>query len=136
MRAPESEDFTETDILIKGERGPCPKPGDPPGLVDKLVSEDAVQRSADALLEGLTALTPNGKPDYRSRKDAAIAILDRIEGKPIERQQIVRVNRTAAPPMEEILSSPAASEQLARAFMASPVGRAAILAVRDESAEV
>lgn len=98
----------------------------PVGMTELLVQSGAVGRAAEAMIEGLGATTPQGWPDYRSRLAAATAILDRVEGKPIERQQIVRLTKSETPPMEEIIRSPAASAALAKAFMASPAGRRAI----------
>lgn len=100
--------------------------GPPVGMLEKLHSERAVEKAVHVLIQGLKAVTANGVPDYRSRKEAAIAILDRVEGKPIERQQIVRVTKSDTPPMEEILRSPAAAAALAKAFLASDTGRAVI----------
>lgn len=40
----------------------------------------------------------------------------------------LKEERTQAPPMDEILASPAARDKLARDFAASPEGRAAMVA--------
>ena len=97
--------------------------GEPMGMIDKLHAERAVEKAVRVLIQGLKAVTPNGVPDYRNRRDAAIAILDRVEGRPIERQQIVRVTKSDTPPMEEILRSPAATAALAKALLSSDAGR-------------
>ena len=87
----------------------------PPGSLEAILSaQGAIERSAAVLIESLEACTPQGNPDHRSRIQSAQAIMDRIEGKCVERQQVMIHKTTGAPSMEKLLSNDAGVESLRR----------------------
>ena len=83
-------------------------------LESYLIQRNAIERCAKRMIEALDAETPQGNPDFRSRIQAAQAIMDRIEGKCVERQQVMIHKTTGAPSMEKLLSNDAGVESLRR----------------------
>lgn len=96
--------------------------------IDIMVALIGDEKAACVVQDLMDAETPQGRPDYRARAEGAKLYYAYREGKPIERQQIVKVTRTEAPPMEQLAESPAGLEALARLLAKVPGGREAFQA--------
>jgi len=97
----------------------------PPGSLEAiLIAKNAIEECATVMMECLHALTPQGNPDYGNQIKAAQAIMDRIEGKCIERQQVMIHKSTDKTDPVKLLRNPATQEAIKRQLKGTPEGMA------------
>ena len=84
-------------------------------VVQQLIDSGAVERAIAVLVEGLEAKTEGGKPSWRDRNEAARQVLDRVDGKPVERIHRIDEKRSI-PSLDELVASPAARDALREAL--------------------
>jgi len=92
----------------------------------KVLARIPVDRIVESIDRLLSSIDRNGNPDARGIAAGVTLWTETLIGKPVQRQHIIQEKRTNAPPIEELLNSPAAVESLARALSRSEEGRAAM----------
>lgn len=97
---------------------------------DALIEADAVKKAVAVLMEALEATTPQGWVDHRNRIDAACRIMDRIDGRPVERKEQKNMNLNWAPSLDQIMQSAGAREELQRQIDNAGASPAKIAKVR------
>lgn len=97
-----------------------------------MVKRVPAQRIALRIEQMVDAKTPQGNPDWRARENGVKLWLSYIIGEPLKRTQVVKVTRTDAPPLDQLASTPAGMEALARMLAAVRGGREAFAAACEE----
>ena len=85
-------------------------------LTAEIESHNGLSRACGVLLDGLEAVDGNGKPDWRVRQESARQIMDRVDGRPIERQLVQHQHVKSGPTLAELLTTPGAMASLVEAI--------------------
>ena len=90
---PHPDDADDIDIPDREFR-----PRENESLADILKRVGAVELAAKRIVQSLSAQTPNGAPDYRTRLDGAKQVRDTCEGTPDKKPAPVKAEKSAPEP--------------------------------------
>lgn len=107
-----------------------------PGTLEAaLIAQNAVEKAAAVMVAGLSAEMRDGFPDHKHRLESAKTIMDRVEGRCVERQLIQHQHIKAPTDAATLLANPATMEALGRAADKTPGGREKLIEMLSKPAK-